>query len=67
MQLAAFNAYCPYEIGDVLKNKNGMPMGTITDIMTIHYIKTGKVEFAIQINELPTWYKVKSYAKSKSL
>ena len=61
MKLAAFNAVCPYEIGDKVvileaagKNDNGVMYiqreGTITDIACTHYIKTGKVVFTYELN-----------------
>lgn len=61
MKLAAFNAVCPYEIGDKVvileaagKNDNGVMHiqreGTITDIACTHYIKSGKVVFTYELN-----------------
>lgn len=61
MKLAAFNAVCPYEIGDKVvileaagKNDNGVMYiqrgGTITDIACTHYIKSGKVVFTYELN-----------------
>lgn len=49
MQMAAFNAVCPYEIGDkinAVKAVNGqlfsVGVSTITDIACTHYVKAGK-------------------------
>lgn len=61
MKLAAFNAVCPYEIGDKVvileaagKNDNGVMYiqreGTITDIACTHYIKSGRVIFTYELN-----------------
>lgn len=61
MKLAAFNAVCPYEIGDRVvilevagKNENGVMYtqreGIITDIACTHYIKSGKVVFTYELN-----------------
>ena len=61
MKLAAFNAVCPYEIGDRVvilevagKNENGVMYtqreGVITDIACTHYIKSGKVIFTYELN-----------------
>ena len=61
MKLAAFNAVCPYEIGDKVvileaagKNDNGVMYiqreGTITDTARTHYIKSGRVIFTYELN-----------------
>jgi len=61
MQVTAFSAKCPYEIGDrvnVIKasgsNKNGqlfsVGVATITDIACTHYLKSGKVIFTYELD-----------------
>lgn len=65
MQIATFQAKCPYEIGDrmivervheIVRTQNGWEprisrkMATITDIATVHYVKTGKVVFKYEFN-----------------
>lgn len=61
MKMAAFNAVCPYEIGDkvkVLKQVQVTPLAkgyvieiaTITDIACTHYIKAGKIEFKYELD-----------------
>lgn len=63
MQMAAFNAVCPYEIGDKIKVAIPAPAGktadgqlfsvgvaTITDIACTHYIKSGKIIFTYELN-----------------
>ena len=57
MKLAAFNAVCPYEIGDrvkVIKAVNGqmcsVGVSVITDIACTHYIKAGKVVFTYELD-----------------
>jgi len=61
MQIAAFNAKCPYEIGDrvnVIKtagsNGNGqifsVGTATITDIACTHYLKSGKILFTYELD-----------------
>lgn len=57
MQMAAFNAVCPYEIGDkinAVKAVNGqmfsVGVSTITDIACTHYVKSGKVVFTYELN-----------------
>ena len=61
MQMAAFSAKCPYEIGDRVvvlevagKNENGVMymqrVGVITDIACTHYIKTGKIIFTYELD-----------------
>ncbi len=50
MQIATFNAKCPVEIGDVIKDANTGRIATITDIACIHYVKTGTVEFRYELD-----------------
>lgn len=61
MQMAAFSAKCPYEIGDRVvvievakENENGIMYtqreGVITDIACTHYLKTGKVIFSYELD-----------------
>ena len=61
MQMAAFSAKCPYEIGDRVvvleaagRNENGgmytQREGVITDIACTHYVKTGKIIFTYELN-----------------
>ncbi len=61
MQVAAFSAKCPYEIGDrvnVIKaagsNENGqlfsVGVATITDIACTHYLKSGEVRFTFELD-----------------
>ena len=61
MQVAAFSARSPYEIGDKIqvitpagKNQEGAlymtTEGVITDIACTHYIKTGKIIFTYELN-----------------
>lgn len=57
MKLAAFNAVCPYEIGDrvrVIKAVNGqmcsVGVSTITDIACTHYIRAGKIDFTYELD-----------------
>ena len=59
MELVAFNACCPFEIGDkvilvsqsvgksecLLQNAK-----TITDIACIHYVKNGTIEFRYELD-----------------
>lgn len=48
MQKAGFVAVCPFEIGDVLVF--GSRVEKITDILAIHSLKTGKVNFRYEFN-----------------
>lgn len=57
MQMAAFNAVCPYEIGDkinAVKAVNGqlfsVGVSTITDIACTHYVKRGEVVFTYELD-----------------
>lgn len=55
MVKAKFKAVCPYELGDKIEFKKGDKVHTmtITDILTEHSVKTGKVKFRL---ELDGWY-----------
>ncbi len=61
MQMQAFNAVCPYEIGDRIKvaipaertadgKMFSLQTATITDIACTHYIKSGKIVFTYELN-----------------
>lgn len=63
MQMTAFNARCPYEIGDKIKvvipaekrSAEGGQMfsvgvATITDIACTHYVRSGKIVFTYELN-----------------
>ncbi len=49
MQAAAFKVVCPYEIGDEIITENS-GIQVITDIVTIHSLKTGRAEFQYELN-----------------
>ena len=48
MKLTAFNASCPFEIGD--KINVGGRVSTITDIMCCHYVASGRIEFRYKLD-----------------
>jgi len=50
MQMAAFNARCPFEIGDKVKDGRTGAVHAITDIACIHFVKAGRVEFRYEVN-----------------
>jgi hypothetical protein len=60
MKMAAFNAVCPYEIGDkvkiieAVKGSDGQlftsRVATITDIACTHYIKSRKIVFTYELD-----------------
>lgn len=63
MKTAAFNATCPYEIGDQIQvlqpvaglmKKDGavymIGKATITDIACTHYVKTGRILFTYELD-----------------
>lgn len=63
MKMTAFNAVCPYEIGDKVKvaipvqkekaNDGQMfsvGVAKITDIACTHYIKSGEIVFTYELN-----------------
>ena len=49
MVQAQFRAFCPFEIGDELRDTSGK-VHTITDIACVHYVRTGKVEFRFELD-----------------
>ena len=49
MITAQFNAYCPLEIGDKIRDTAG-EVHTITDIACVHYVRTGKIEFRFELD-----------------
>jgi hypothetical protein len=49
MQFSAFSAFCPYEIGDKIKDLNDN-LHTITDIASVHYLKKQNVEFRYELD-----------------
>lgn len=55
MNIAAFRAVSPFEIGDKVQNSETGKVHTITDIACIHYCKSGKVEFRYQLDGLPEY------------
>lgn len=77
MKVAAFNAVCPYEIGDRVvileaagKNENGVMYvqrdGVITDIACTHYIKSGEVIFAYELNGSGKYEKIMTLKEAGS-
>lgn len=52
MQMAAFKAVCPFEIGDtVVDHEHGARK--ITDILAVHSIKAGTVRFLFEFDGKP--------------
>jgi hypothetical protein len=49
MQLSAFNAFCPFELGDKVRDISGAEH-TITDIASIHSLKKQTVEFVYEFD-----------------
>lgn len=49
MQLTQFNAYCPFEVGDRIRDTAGR-VHTITDIACVHYVRGGNVEFRFELD-----------------
>ena len=54
MEFAAFNARCPYELGDKIKGTDGK-IHTITDIIALHSLKTMKVQFVYELDDNGKW------------
>ena len=49
MKFAAFNARCPFELGDRFKETDGKEH-TITDIVALHSMKTMTVRFVYELD-----------------
>lgn len=49
MKVTQFNAFCPFEIGDEIRDTSGK-VHTITDIACVHYVRAGKVEFRFELD-----------------
>ena len=54
MKISAFNANCPFEIGDrvclTAQGEAKLPIRTITDIVCAHYVKSGAIEFGYELD-----------------
>jgi hypothetical protein len=59
MQFAAFNAYCPFEIGDKVKDNRGRVL-TITDIASVYYLKKQTVEFIYEFDNSGKYQAIKT-------
>lgn len=68
MKFTAFNATCPFEIGDKIKSRRRVTPGetetfrldpaavveeehTITDIVCMNYVRSGKTEFLYELDD----------------
>lgn len=49
MKFTAFNARCPYELGDSFKGTDGQAH-TITDIVALHSVKAMSVRFLYELD-----------------
>lgn len=49
MKFAAFNARCPFELGDKIRDEAGREH-TITDIVALHSMKTMTVRFVYELD-----------------
>ena len=49
MKFAAFNARCPFELGDKIRDEAGREH-TITDIVALHSVKTMTVRFLYELD-----------------
>ena len=50
MKFAAFNARCPFELGDKIRDEAGQEH-TITDIVALHSMKEMKVRFVYELED----------------
>jgi hypothetical protein len=58
MRFSAFKAFCPFEIGDKVKNLDGKTL-TITDIAVIHYVRIKKVDFMYEFDNGGKYHEIK--------
>ncbi|KLU66339.1 hypothetical protein DEAC_c17380 [Desulfosporosinus acididurans] len=57
MQLAAFKAVCDIELGDKVRFASTI-IAEVIDIRTLHYLRSGKVEFEFELSHMPGyWFK----------
>lgn len=49
MKFATFNARCPFELGDKIRDEAGQEH-TITDIVALHSMKEMKVRFVYELD-----------------
>lgn len=63
MQISQFAATCPLEIGD------SVPYGgkhrIITDIACTHYLKTGRIDFSVELDNSGRYLKLGFSKKAK--
>lgn len=50
MKMTAFNATCPFEIGDRIRDAVTGAQRTITDIACVHYVKSGRIDFLFELD-----------------
>jgi hypothetical protein len=50
MQISAFNAKSPFEIGDRIQLARDGSIKTITDIAVTHFVKSGRIEFGYELD-----------------
>lgn len=55
MNISEFRAVSPFEIGDKVQNSETGKIHRITDIVCIHYCRSGKIEFRYQLDGLPEY------------
>lgn len=60
MKMAIFNARCPFEIGDKVIDGGTGRKKTITDIVCMHYVRNGRVEFLFEFDNSGNLVKILS-------
>lgn len=60
MKMAIFNARCPFEIGDKVIDGGTGRKKTITDIVCMHYVRSGRVEFLFELDNSGNLVKILS-------
>lgn len=58
MKMTMFNASCPFEIGDKVRDSGAGKMRTITDIVCLHYVRNGQVEFLFELDNSGDFVKI---------
>lgn len=66
MKLAAFNAVCPFEIEDKIRDAGTGETKTITDIACIHYVKKGEVVFSYEFDNSGDYKQIKRVEEAQN-
>lgn len=67
MKLRAFNAVCPYEVGDKVQIADSGEIVIITDICSSHYVVSGAIIFTYEFNKSGVYKQLGGLDKVKIL